>query len=634
MKIVKTLILSLLFLLFSLQTAIAQEFSAFTSSLHITVTVNEGGQTRIEHRIRLTNNTPTTFISQYGLKMSSSDLTNISVTSNGVRIDPEVVVQQSSDNNRTGETSIGVTFPDKLVGEGKVRDLLVSFNHPDSAAISGSVLELSLAKLANSENYQDYSVTLITPFRYGFPTRTTPENSSSRIVDNRIVTTFSNLQGQSVLALFGSTQLFDLDIQYHLENNTNNTGVTQIALPPDTTYQKLHYYSIDPPPKELSTDDDGNWIATYQLTPNSVTRVTLSATAQLSLEPVTGFPQQRPSSALLKEREFWPINHSKIKELSENYSTPATIYQYVVDNLSYSNKRALAGPNRLGAIKVLNQPNQAVCQEFTDLFITMARANDIPSRRITGYAYTQNSELRPLSLVEDILHAWPEYYDEQKNRWIPVDPTWENTTGGVDYFNQFDLNHIVFAINGSSSSLPYPAGSYKEVDQNTKDVVVSFSTDSFPQIESSLTTKLESDTILGLPIPGFYTLKITNDTGQAWYNVPLSVTTSNFIASLTFNKNVVSNQKINVILPFQTISIPLQIISNSWLLQEKTEIQLAVNDLSNSSTEQEVIAGPKIITLQQKPLLLAGVVFFLIFTPLIAGSLLVSWRKKRNSLRR
>ena len=36
-----------------------------------------------------------------------------------------------------------------------------------------------------------------------------------------------------------------------------------------------------------------------------------------------------------------------------------------------------------------------------------------------------------------------------------VDPTWENTSGGVDYFNKFDLNHFVLAKKGFSSTGPF-----------------------------------------------------------------------------------------------------------------------------------------------------------------------------------
>jgi len=59
----------------------------------------------------------------------------------------------------------------------------------------------------------------------------------------------------------------------------------------------------------------------------------------------------------------------------------------------------------------LDNTTNAVCLEYTDLFVTLARAAGIPSRSIEGFAYTKNSRLRPLSLVDDVLHAWVQYYD-------------------------------------------------------------------------------------------------------------------------------------------------------------------------------------------------------------------------------
>jgi hypothetical protein len=78
--------------------------------------------------------------------------------------------------------------------------------------------------------------------------------------------------------------------------------------------------------------------------------------------------------------------------------------------------------------------------------------------------------------VADILHSWPEYWDDTLQTWVPIDPTWGNTTGGIDYFNKLDLNHIVFAYHGASSTTPYPAGSYKLGANPEKDVFVGLST--------------------------------------------------------------------------------------------------------------------------------------------------------------
>ena len=112
--------------------------------------------------------------------------------------------------------------------------------------------------------------------------------------------------------------------------------------------------------------------------------------------------------------------------------------------------------------------------EFTDLFIAIARAAGIPAREINGFAYTENPEIQPLSLVADVLHSWPEYWDGERSSWIPVDPTWGSTTGGVNFFDKLDLRHFTFVIHGNNSSLPYPPGSYKLGPNPQKDVFVNF----------------------------------------------------------------------------------------------------------------------------------------------------------------
>jgi hypothetical protein len=144
----------------------------------------------------------------------------------------------------------------------------------------------------------------------------------------------------------------------------------------------------------------------------------------------------------------------------------------------------------MGALTALANPDSAICMEFTDLFVAIARAAGIPTREINGYAYTENPEIQPLSLVADVLHSWPEYYDKDKGAWIPIDPTWGSTTGGVDFFNKLDLRHFTFVIHGKDDTKPYAPGSYKLGANPQKDVFVSFGklssqTSSFPDISGS-----------------------------------------------------------------------------------------------------------------------------------------------------
>ncbi|MBU0579160.1 hypothetical protein KJ628_04295 [Patescibacteria group bacterium] len=593
----------------------------FDTKLHTTVTVNETGSSRIKHEFIIANKTPTTYISQYGLKISSADLKNITIVSDGKAVEPEIVSTKAGQQSGPGQTSIGITFPDKIVGEGKTRKFTISYTNPNAAVISGSVLEVTLPPQANPQDYSSYRITLITPDKFGGPIRTTPKNLTFTAQGNQVITSFDRGGERGTFALFGSIQLFDLDLSYHLNNPTNNPGITQIALPPDTTFQKMHYHQLDPRPEKIELDADGNWIATYQLPASTDTVVNLNATVLLTLEPNLKIPIPKPTQSLLESQDYWPVNHPDIKELAQKYTTAKDINDFVVNTLSYNTAMAFNAPERLGAIEALNNPDQVVCQEFTDLFVTLARSAGVYSRRATGYAHSQNSELRPLSLVEDILHSWPEYFDPAQQRWIPIDPTWENTTGGVDYFHQLDLNHIVFAINGQNSITPHPAGSYKEQDSAQKTVYVEFGTH-FPEEKLSFVFNLTPQKILGINIPGRYLLQISNNIGQAYYHLPLNIQTS------TTNLVIKNNPKeITALLPFQTIEIPLVFENNSsWLpIHDTIELKIADDFQKFNITTSPQLQLNLSFYQEHYYLVMAGGA---IFVTLIAGSLLVFRRKK------
>lgn len=542
----------------------AQADSNFSFTLDSTYAVTGIKNTTVEHQIHITNKTPTLYVRQYALKITSgTDIKNVRVTSDDQVIQPNVVKTDHL-------TSVGLTFPDKVVGEGKTRTIKIIYDQEDASVVSGKVLELYVPALSTEQTYDRYSVTLRTPSQYGQPVRVTPDPTLVENQGNQIITHFSQVGSTGVAALFGSEQVFNLTLRYNLENTTNGPGLMQIALPPDTPYQKLHYSQLDPLPQKIEADPDGNWIATYQLPAASETIVYATAQAKLTLEPDLTIPVAEPSSSLLQAQTYWESDQPAVQQVASEHHTPRAMYDYVVNTLSYGFDPTQGTPTRLGAVTTLASPANVNCQEFTDTFIALARANQVPTRRLTGYAHTENSALRPLSLVEDILHAWPEYYDYQTNQWRPIDPTWGNTTGGVNYFDQFDLNHIVFAINGQSSTLPYPAGSYKLTDQNTKDVSVDFGT-TFPETEPDLEVRIVPKKIWGISIPGWLELEVVNQTGSAWYGARASVT-----AVLGGQKVTVAEKTLPVVLPYQTQRLPLVAINPDELWPTTSAVQVTM----------------------------------------------------------
>ncbi len=539
----------------------------FETKLKSTYTVDVEGNTFVEHVFAIKNLTPEYLITKYGLKVGSNQLENIQVTENSSIIQPQIEEKDSY-------TSIDIKFKDQVVGKDQVRKFSISYQNPDIAQVNGQVLEVNIPKMANTDDYDQHQVVLITPQKFGKPSRITPKNYNLFQEGETYAISYDRLQGRGLSAIFGDKQFFDLTIRYHLDNPNNQPAITQVSLPPDTAYQKINYQQLQPQPKKIEVDQDGNWIATYYLTANKTTEVNLQASVMIGTEFINPQLQPQPLQDHVTAQKFWPVNHDKINQIARNKSAQE-IYQYTVNQLSYTEEELTRDIKRLGTLEALANPDKATCQEFTDLFITLARANNIPARRATGYAHSQNPKLRPLSLVTDVLHTWPEYYNLKNQIWVPIDPTWGSTTQGVDYFNQFDLNHITFAINGKSSQLPYPAGAYKLEKKETKDIKVDFA-QAYQQPQPKFELTAQPKKLFNfISIPGYYQLKIVNQTGQAWYQTKLSS------SQLTEELEAKIDEQQFDLLPYQTKTIDFKLYNNkSWLLEAhklKFELQTQAN---------------------------------------------------------
>ncbi|MFZ1721496.1 MAG: transglutaminase-like domain-containing protein [Microgenomates group bacterium] len=623
-KIWSAILFSFALIFFAISAPVsAQESDQFETTLDSEYTVDKLGITRVKHQFTITNTSPTIFLKQYGMKSSYPSLQNVTVTYNNKPLEATVVSGDSG-------TSIGITFPDELVGQGKSRKFTIEYTNRDIATIGGIVLEVHIPKLSDQQKITKHSTKIITPKQFGGPVRITPTPTNEESQGETLITQFDDLGGKSISALYGANQIFNMTLRYHLENSGGTPAIAQIALPPDTSYQKMHYHSLEPYTNDLKIDADGNWIATYTIPPHSTTVVQLAADALISLDPQSDVLQIPPSTRLTDSQEYWESQHPVIRELATTYTTPEQIYAYVTSTLNYAHTNVGNGAKRMGALAAITQPDQAVCQEFTDVFISISRAANIPARRAVGYAYTQNDTFRPVSFEGDILHSWPEYYDTASQLWIPVDPTWGNTTGGIDYFSQFDLNHIVFIINGVSSTAPHPAGAYKADGEETKDVEVTFSS-SFPTKQPKFAVELDPYKILGVAIPGQYRAQITNHGGQAWYDIGIQITAAE--ESIPSTATV-----IDYILPYQTKSISLPITANSWDIFTNQRISVTLTDRSSYEelyTQEYIVrTRPDFIDPISQREIYIGLGVGSTVALLATGSVLVLRQQRERTLRR
>jgi hypothetical protein len=471
---------------------IANSQEEFSVDSFVTYEVLQSGKTVVTHDITLENNFSTLYATSYSLTLENIQALGVSARSEGN--------DQLSVDSQIGDekTVIKVSFNDAVVGKGNTRHFFVTYENSEFAVRTGEVWEVSVPKLSDNENFRNYEVTLKVPDSLGFEAYVSPKPSEHTGVDGYKIYRFTKeaLLKTGVTAGFGEFQVFSYTLNYHLENPLPKTAQTEIALPPDTAFQKVYIKSLSPQPKNIIIDPDGNWLAIYQLSARERVDVVATGLVQIfSSERPFPMPTQETLDKNLKATEHWQVDDIEIKALAGKLQTPRAIYDYVSSTLNYDYDRVKPNIERLGAKGALLSPSSAICMEFTDLFIAIARAAGIPAREINGYAYTENPEIQPLSLVADVLHSWPEYWDEERKAWIPIDPTWASTTGGVNFFDKLDLRHFSFVIHGEDSSKPYPPGSYKLGSNPQKDVFVSFGKlsdepQNYPDISASFNESL------------------------------------------------------------------------------------------------------------------------------------------------
>lgn len=443
----------------------------FLTDATVRYKVLDSGRTQVTHEIYLENNFSTIYATSYSLSLENIEASDLKAYGeNGEVFNSEVT--------KNGEKStIKIQFPDSVVGKGQKRHFFISYENGNFAVRTGEIWEISIPRLGGDNNFRNYSVELLIPNSFGLEAyiSPTPEESSTDNYGKVYKYNKNELLTTGITAGFGQFQVFTFNLSYHLENPLATSAETQIALPPDTAFQKVYLSKINPKPNNLVIDEDGNWLGVYKLSPRQRVDVMVTGSVQI-FASYRKFPKPDNNSLNknLAESEFWQVNDPEIASLARGLKTPFEIYKYVSEKLEYDFGRVQPNVQRFGAKKALENPSQAICMEFTDLFIAIARAAGIPAREVNGYAYTENPELQPLSLVADVLHSWPEYYDRDMGVWIPVDPTWASTSGGVDYFNKLDLRHFTFVVHGVSATKPYPPGSYKLGANPQKDVFVSF----------------------------------------------------------------------------------------------------------------------------------------------------------------
>ncbi|MEK7573803.1 MAG: transglutaminase-like domain-containing protein [Patescibacteria group bacterium] len=585
------------FILLSFFSPNAEAASDFSTNYNVRYQVSNNQNTHVQLSVSLSNKTDNYYASSYKIHVGFNDIRNVKAADGEGNI--LTGITKGSDDQ-----IISVTFNQKIVGLNNKLNFTISFDTPEVARHLGKIWEINIPGLNSESDISDFNVQVLVPQSFGNPSFIKP-NVRPTANGNSYSFSKDTLKSSGISMTFGNEQIYQLNLTYHLYNKNLFPVKTEIALPPDTNYQKVQIENISPKPENVTIDKDGNWLAQYILSPSSKKDIIVNQKVKLGLTPAPQIESQATLSNYLKDKKYWESSNQIIKNKAKELKTPYDIYKFVSGYLTYDYSRVATEKPRLGALKTFSSPASAVCLEFTDLFIAIARAAGIPAREVDGFAYTQNTKERPLSLVKDILHAWPQYYDKDRGTWVMVDPTWANTTGGLDYFNTLDFDHITFVIKGMESDYPVPAGGYKLPDgENLRDVNVAFASgyaEKNPLI--SVVDNLPDKLISGFSSGGSVIIK---NTGEV-ISPPQAIT-----IQTSFLTPADQTIRVDSIPPYGQKVIPVNFNKTPFLTNRRDEIKISV---AGSVLTHQIKIIPFFLT--QLAILTGGVIIF-------AGILVIS----------
>ena len=229
---------------------------------------------------------------------------------------------------------------------------------------------------------------------------------------------------------------FDLSYDFTVSGQTRRISLTAVV--PKTIPDRQNIIDIQYSPKPSKIfEKNGNRYAEFIFDkPEKEINVGINIKAELFKYDLVTAKRKRPPPRLastdagagtlnhiseaglddfLKSERYIEKDHQEIRHIAENIEGQTeeeivkNIYHYVIDHLEYTTH----GKGQWGAVKAL-QEGQGDCSEYSDLFVALCRAKNIPARVVTGYTVRFD--------LDSPKHDWVEVYLTDYG-WVPFDPS-------------------------------------------------------------------------------------------------------------------------------------------------------------------------------------------------------------------
>ncbi len=371
---------------------------------------------------------------------------------------------------------LNVKFPSDL-NPGKSVTFTLEYVHTGMTEENGALIDFFLNGFAKTSVFEDSSnTTKYTTYVY-VPTLlpdanfVVPEGAKKSIQGGYTRYSFeqSRLVDHYVWIQLGRTQFYHFKVTQKVKKsenlNTGNQNRYEIVIPRDIdelqTKQTIYYTKISPAPEWIKEDDEGNLLASFKTKSNYEGTLVFEGYAKIEKKDSEGLMAfgklseitQDFQSQYLSPAKYWEVNNSKIQSQAKQirgtqtnvYDITTQTYEFVVNRIDYSDVKRFGINERQGAVKTL-EGGAAVCMEYSDLYLTLMRAQGIPARAAFGYGYDPK-----LSSSSQESHQWVQVYAPALDEWVSVDVTWgENGPALIGG----DLNHFYTHVASKSPNDP------------------------------------------------------------------------------------------------------------------------------------------------------------------------------------
>jgi transglutaminase-like putative cysteine protease len=513
------------------ETALAADFE---TQIDFTYSVNSQGIMHIKEIRTIQNNS-----SRYYIKSDTSE--NFTITSFKVRSETSTdelerikdTVKLSDANGQKLEALVKIedsvikiqaTYGADL-NKGNSRVFVLEYDNFELAEKNGNVWNIYVPGM--SEEFDDlivsdvgavtsssFSVSLEVDKKLGDPSFVLPEPVKSDELEGKMKYVFDpdSMVNQSAWAQIGDKQFYSFKLAQPVETEDSITNEIfniyyDLLLPRSQSNQEVFFKSIDPEPEYVREDGEGNVVARFRFSneeqkdivvegyivankTGQINEENISSISQIDLEGIYADSEDGKVhyKDLLRPSNYWEVDADEIQEKAADlkgeqtsiYDILISDYNFVIESVDYDNLKTGINNSRQGALKTL-QGGSSVCMEYSDLLITLLRAQGIPARAAFGYGFDPRAESGT-----DEGHQWVEVYMPPAG-WVSVDPTWGDT-GRKSYIGG-DVDHALWRVASEDVDTPSPVTKY------------SMSSDSeleLPKFEIGAVSSLDTDSTMTL----------------------------------------------------------------------------------------------------------------------------------------